>query len=402
MADKPNPFAACSILLAMASAAAGQPRAEFIELPASFRAEAISGDGRTVVGFDSVVVGAAYWTREGGVLGLSDGWNAFNVNHDGSVIVGSGGMGACRWVNGGPMEPLGTLTPGESERARAVSADGTVIVGTSGRLAFRWTPQRGIEALTPGPGWNEWAPTDVSADGLTSVGVGYDTLGQRNGAIQWPRTGGMRLLFGLGGQGKDDGRALAVSQDGSMTVGYELKPDGQFRTVRFAAVWPEDGGPPRDLGAGNPAIFSSHGFDVTDTGEMVIATARTRDRDLIGTAYTAQTGFIMLQERLEAAFGLGQGALDRWGILKISGNSEALLLQRGTSNAYAVVYWPGYCITDCELDGALDVFDYLCFLNKWTANDPYACDFDEATGPGICDTFDFVEFGTLFARGFCR
>ncbi len=60
------------------------------------------------------------------------------------------------------------------------------------------------------------------------------------------------------------------------------------------------------------------------------------------------------------------------------------------------------CYADCDTTtgrGVLDIFDFLCFGNRFAANDPYACDCDTSTGLGVCDIFDFLCFGNAFAAG---
>ena len=62
----------------------------------------------------------------------------------------------------------------------------------------------------------------------------------------------------------------------------------------------------------------------------------------------------------------------------------------------------GGCYADCDTStgvGVLDIFDFLCFGNRFAANDPYACDCDTTTGPGVCDIFDFLCFGNEFNAG---
>lgn len=50
---------------------------------------------------------------------------------------------------------------------------------------------------------------------------------------------------------------------------------------------------------------------------------------------------------------------------------------------------------DCDLNGVLDFFDFLCFQNAFAARDPYAdCD-----GSGGFDFFDFLCFQDRFAMG---
>ena len=60
------------------------------------------------------------------------------------------------------------------------------------------------------------------------------------------------------------------------------------------------------------------------------------------------------------------------------------------------------CYADCDESTGpriLDIFDFLCFGNRFHAGDPYACDCDTATGPGVCDIFDFLCFGNDFSAG---
>ncbi len=53
------------------------------------------------------------------------------------------------------------------------------------------------------------------------------------------------------------------------------------------------------------------------------------------------------------------------------------------------------CKPDCEGDGDLDVFDFLCFQGKFAQQDPYA-DFE---GDGDWDVFDFLAFQGAYANG---
>ena len=56
---------------------------------------------------------------------------------------------------------------------------------------------------------------------------------------------------------------------------------------------------------------------------------------------------------------------------------------------------PLACYPDCEEDGDLDVFDFLCFMNRHAAQDPYAdCEED-----GDWDVFDFLCFLNHYGLG---
>ena len=53
------------------------------------------------------------------------------------------------------------------------------------------------------------------------------------------------------------------------------------------------------------------------------------------------------------------------------------------------------CYADCEGDGDLDIFDYLCFLNEFTNQTAYA----DCENDGDWDLFDYLCFQGLFANG---
>jgi hypothetical protein len=60
------------------------------------------------------------------------------------------------------------------------------------------------------------------------------------------------------------------------------------------------------------------------------------------------------------------------------------------------------CYPDCDTStgvGVLDIFDFLCFQNRYDAGSAYACDCDTSTGGGVCDIFDFLCFQNEFSNG---
>ena len=57
------------------------------------------------------------------------------------------------------------------------------------------------------------------------------------------------------------------------------------------------------------------------------------------------------------------------------------------------------CPVDCDANGVLDIFDFLCFQNDFVSGDPRACDCSLTTGPAICDIFDFLCFQFEFVSG---
>ncbi|MCA9278025.1 MAG: M23 family metallopeptidase [Phycisphaeraceae bacterium] len=55
----------------------------------------------------------------------------------------------------------------------------------------------------------------------------------------------------------------------------------------------------------------------------------------------------------------------------------------------------GACYPDCDGSGSLNIFDYICFGNAYSTNDPYAdCD-----GSGSLNIFDYICFGNAYAVG---
>ncbi|MEZ6171997.1 MAG: hypothetical protein R3B58_03375 [Phycisphaerales bacterium] len=53
------------------------------------------------------------------------------------------------------------------------------------------------------------------------------------------------------------------------------------------------------------------------------------------------------------------------------------------------------CYADCDGDGALDIFDFICFGNEYADNTPYAdCDSN-----GFFDIFDHFCFSLAYAIG---
>ncbi|MCH8990759.1 MAG: hypothetical protein IIA44_03280 [Acidobacteria bacterium] len=54
------------------------------------------------------------------------------------------------------------------------------------------------------------------------------------------------------------------------------------------------------------------------------------------------------------------------------------------------------CYADCDTNGALDIFDFLCFQNSFVLGEPYACDCDPDP---VCDIFDFLCFQNAFVAG---
>ncbi|ANM30872.1 hypothetical protein ABI59_16755 [Acidobacteria bacterium Mor1] len=187
------------------------------------RANAVSRDGRTIVGFET-----PFWRRgvawvdgepmpllrdDGGRLG-----EARAVNADGTVVTGSHydprdsvnggfgwiwrrGIGAQRIGSSGFISPVNGATFPANTLPNSISDDGTVVVGTFARLiggtvsthyhAFVWTPSHGYERIgtllhrygAQVPDWDFREATAVSADGRVIVGWGAPEGGGLSGWV---------------------------------------------------------------------------------------------------------------------------------------------------------------------------------------------------------------------------
>ena len=89
-------------------------------------------------------------------------------------------------------------------------------------------------------------------------------------------------------------------------------------------------------------------------------------------------------------------AVDSAGNVHTSGDTGGSLggFSAGENDAFLAKYTPS-CYADCDGDGELTFFDFLCFQNAFAAPDPYAdCD-----GSRFLDVFDFLCFQNEFAAG---
>ncbi len=255
----------------------------FLEGSSQSRANAISGDGSTVVGFarSGSSAEAFYWTATGGLVALdaANGGIKFanGVNSDGSVIVGSdGGFDSLRWTAADGMVDIGAINGiGGRMIAKGVSADGSTIVGqnqlnfASGVRwdPFRWTTTSSAASLGFFPGIdnnNRSAnAAAVSADGSVVVGDGSSVDGLR--AFRWTENDGIVSLGTLPrADGKSSSSAKAVSNDGVFVVGDSFSDQGQE-----AFLWSESAGM---IGLGDLAggDYSSQATGVSADGSIVV------------------------------------------------------------------------------------------------------------------------------------
>ncbi|TWU22594.1 PEP-CTERM sorting domain-containing protein [Bythopirellula polymerisocia] len=253
-----------SSIRAMRWTAGGGP-VDFDPFPvgaASRLANGLSADGSTIVGgfqpgeFQNAI--AFHWS--GGTLTqIDDTAEASAVSADGSVVVGTDLIlgtppatnEAFIWTAVDGLTRLGFLPGGSGDSsATGISADGRVVVGAGNNSsgfaeAFRWTEGGGMVGLGDLPGGMfQSVASDTTADGGIVVGnsiVGLITsplgVGPDFDPFIWDESHGMRNLvdvltndYGLGSELADWNLtdATAISDDGTVIIGYGINPNGKF------------------------------------------------------------------------------------------------------------------------------------------------------------------------------
>lgn len=215
-----------------------------IGLDASYDGSVVVGTEVQALGLGSTVVG---WKWEAGALTqlpflpLGDSSRADAVSYDGRIIVGSGSLNtmfnnSITWVAGVAMDS-GTATGDDNDLASmyGVSADGKVAAGSSnfamGFHAFRHEAGVYQDLGTLQNVFNSNG-TDISGDGRVVVGLS-DIPNAVIEAFRW-EAGAMVGLGDLPG-GDFDSEALATDHDGNVVVGR-----GHTNLGNEAFLWTED------------------------------------------------------------------------------------------------------------------------------------------------------------------
>lgn len=194
------------------------------------------------------------WTPLGGIGAIcpggpgdetSSGWG---ISRNGHSVVGLGWAGFCgpahaiQWTESGipaPPVDLGSSVAGSSSRANGTNEDGSVVVGwqddaTGFRQGAVW--HQGVQTIiTNGIGEPVGEAAAVDPTGTWVVGDG--SFGSLDQAWRWSAATGVEPLGILNPAGFfPRGSATAISDDGSVIVGFERELGG-FPTSGIGFIW---------------------------------------------------------------------------------------------------------------------------------------------------------------------
>lgn len=212
----------------------------FAAAGSSSTAKAVSLDGSVVVGnVMTRLASGAYsttaflWTAATGAIDLgaasADDSFAHSLSEDGSVVAGTGRFGTSQlqpyvWTATSGMIPLGEFGTGMAVDV-TLSADGSTVLGARSPFGFRWTQTGGLQTFS-GTTW--FHPTSATRDGEKLAG--FLQTGQLSaGAAVWTAATGVTSLPEPAGLG---GTAMDLSADGGSVVG-ELSASSGLRAVRW-------------------------------------------------------------------------------------------------------------------------------------------------------------------------
>lgn len=195
---------------------------------------ALSANGKVVVGFDLMTGTTYYWTAGTGQVYVPGLEGAFlDVNNDTTAV------GYFRDPETLYADSLPTLTAGYWRRGEWTSIAGLPGIEPLDENSFTWA-------------------YGISGDGTTIVGSCW-VPGWKTEAFTWNASGGMT---GLGRQGGGSSRVNKSSYDGSVMVGW----DGDALVDRRPFLWNPE---PTFLGSLDPAWSGGEAYDISSDGHYV-------------------------------------------------------------------------------------------------------------------------------------
>lgn len=247
----------------------------------------ISGDGTVVVGTSVFGTGTRGFRWSGGVMAAlaplpgDVSSVCYGVSRDGTTSVGSSNLdaltkGAVRWI-GVTVEDLAA---GPGAFATAASSNGSIVFGARDYIAWRWVGN-GVDDLGDLPSATLDAFTGgCSDDGAVLVGSGsYDDLagGFEDGfqAFAWKNSAFTVLPDIVGGV--VDADAVACSANGSIVVGNGSPGTSLYTRATRWTVTGAVASTPQDLGELAGGLDLSKALAVSADGSVVVGYSATVD-----------------------------------------------------------------------------------------------------------------------------
>ncbi|MCH7792775.1 MAG: hypothetical protein IID31_10925 [Planctomycetes bacterium] len=210
----------------------------------------------------------------------------------------------------------------------------------------------------------------------------------------WSRVGQGLEMFVFALEEFDDGRGPALFAAGASSTGGEVwrwegaawtRLGGRFDAEAAAlAVFDDGTGPALYVGGsftsidGRPARALAR-WDPGAPGQWIEVAG--------GVAQAGQGASVLALEPVPH-----QGV---WSLL-VGGWFSAVGQSVDSQNIARLIGCRSVCYPDCDSNGTLDIFDFLCFQNSFVLGEPYACDCDPDPA---CDIFDFLCFQNAFVAG---
>ena len=302
--------------------------------------EAMSGDGKTVVGTYRSTSGQGYsafvWTQDGSFVDLGNMGGASTyaeaVSADGTAVAGWGSIlnytaEGFYWTKATGKIGIGFLSGGDTSEAWAISADGKTVVGEADNAPLSSGGQ--YHAVM----WNVGSQTLQNIDNLfTNSNARFvnddgsviaGTADSSTKIFRWTASTGM---VDIGGLGLGNTSLAAMSADGSALVGKSETSDGYFHAYRYAGTTITDLG---TIGGGTYSAAS----DVSADGSVVVGQSTDSSGDEHGFRWTEATGMQTVEEWL-ASKGISLGDETTASADFVSANGNVIVGETADNTTY--------------------------------------------------------------------
>ena len=282
----------------------------FFPLVMSVDGSTIYWEGATVTA-DITQMKADTWVWSEGNGVATVGWRVFApttgrmpMSSDNAIYGGGEGLSRWSWETG--FEDIASFRDAIVGRL-AVSADGSVVAGTASggavqRQAFRWAENEGLTYLATTDDYNEYRPQGVSANGSVIAGVGRTASFTPGGGVgpwglwRWTDELGMVLLQ----EGTSEMEFIEygrLSADGAVVVMNTHAPDSPWNWGRVNTVrWTEETG--LEVLQPLPGFSGTTMTDVSLDGSRIVGTSFSENQQE-SWLWTEETGMLSIRDFLK-------------------------------------------------------------------------------------------------------